>query len=63
MQQAIKKVNTPEILDRLLWEKSGHWEKYGENMYTSETPDEKVFAIKPMNCPDISSVQPRFKKL
>ena len=46
-----KEVNTPEVLDRLLWEKSGHWEKYGENMYTSETPDEKVFAIKPMNCP------------
>ena len=46
-----KGVNTPEVLDRLLWEKSGHWEKYGENMYTSETPDEKVFAIKPMNCP------------
>ena len=46
-----KEVNTPEILDRLLWEKSGHWEKYGENMYTSQTPDEKVFAIKPMNCP------------
>ena len=46
-----KEVNTPEVLDRLLWEKSCHWEKYGENMYTSETPDEKVFAIKPMNCP------------
>jgi threonyl-tRNA synthetase len=46
-----KEVNTPEILDRQLWEKSGHWEKYGDNMYTSETPDEKVFAIKPMNCP------------
>ncbi|MDA8937404.1 threonine--tRNA ligase [Candidatus Pelagibacter sp.] len=46
-----KEVNTPEVLDRLLWEKSGHWEKYGENMYTSVTPDEKVFAIKPMNCP------------
>ena len=46
-----KEVNTPEVLDRMLWEKSGHWEKYGENMYTSETPDEKVFAIKPMNCP------------
>ena len=46
-----KEVNTPEILDRQLWEKSGHWEKYGENMYTSETPDEKVFAIKPLNCP------------
>jgi len=46
-----KEVNTPEILDRALWEKSGHWEKYGEHMYTSKTPDEKVFAIKPMNCP------------
>ena len=46
-----KEVNTPEVLDRLLWEKSGHWEKYAENMYTSKTPDEKVFAIKPMNCP------------
>ena len=46
-----KEVNTPEVLDRSLWEKSGHWEKYGEHMYTSTTPDEKVFAIKPMNCP------------
>ena len=46
-----REVNTPEILDRALWEKSGHWEKYGGNMYTSETPDEKIFAIKPMNCP------------
>ena len=44
-------INTPEVLDRTLWEKSGHWEKFGENMYTSTTPDEKVFAIKPMNCP------------
>ena len=46
-----KEINTPEILDRSLWEKSGHWEKFGENMYTSTTPDEKIFAIKPMNCP------------
>ncbi len=44
-------INTPEILDRSLWEKSGHWDKFGDNMYTSTTPDEKVFAIKPMNCP------------
>ena len=44
-------INTPEILDRSLWEKSGHWEKFGANMYTTATPDEKVFAIKPMNCP------------
>ena len=46
-----KEINTPEILDKTLWEKSGHWEKFGEHMYTSETPDQKVFAIKPMNCP------------
>ncbi len=46
-----KEINTPEILDRTLWEKSGHWEKFGANMYTSTTPDKKVFAIKPMNCP------------
>jgi len=46
-----KEINTPEILDRSLWEKSGHWEKFGANMYTSETPDQKIFAIKPMNCP------------
>jgi len=46
-----KEINTPEILDRSLWEKSGHWEKFGANMYTSTTPDEKIFAIKPMNCP------------
>jgi len=46
-----KEINTPELLDRSLWEKSGHWEKFSEHMYTSETPDEKVFAIKPMNCP------------
>jgi len=46
-----KEINTPEILDKNLWEQSGHWEKFGENMFTSETPDEKIFAIKPMNCP------------
>jgi len=46
-----KEINTPEILDKTLWEQSGHWEKFGENMFTSETPDEKIFAIKPMNCP------------
>ena len=46
-----KEINTPEILDKSLWEKSGHWEKFGEHMFTSETPDKKTFAIKPMNCP------------
>jgi threonyl-tRNA synthetase len=42
---------TPDVMDRSLWEKSGHWEKFGENMYTTQTPDERVYAIKPMNCP------------
>jgi len=43
-------VNTPEMLDKTLWEKSGHWEKFQEYMYTTSV-DEKTFAIKPMNCP------------
>ena len=43
-------VNTPQLVDRSLWEASGHWEKFRENMFTSEAED-KVLAIKPMNCP------------
>ena len=46
-----KEINTPELLDKSLWEESGHWEKFGEHMFTSDTPDKKTFAIKPMNCP------------
>jgi threonyl-tRNA synthetase len=46
-----QEVNGPELMDRTLWEASGHWEKFGENMYTTRTPDERVYAIKPMNCP------------
>jgi threonyl-tRNA synthetase len=46
-----REVNTPELMDRALWEASGHWESFGENMFTSKTEDERVFAIKPMNCP------------
>ncbi len=46
-----EEINTPDVLDRSLWEKSGHWEKFGENMYTTVTPDERVYALKPMNCP------------
>ena len=42
-----REINTPELLDRSLWEKSGHWDKFGEHMFTSTTPDEKIFAIKP----------------
>src|SRR5271154_298080 len=44
-------VNTPEIMDRELWVKSGHIETFGDNMYMTTTPDERTFAIKPMNCP------------
>ncbi|WP_277285157.1 threonine--tRNA ligase [Sneathia sanguinegens] len=45
-----KEIRTPSMLDKELWEISGHWKNYKENMYTS-TIDEKVYAIKPMNCP------------
>jgi threonyl-tRNA synthetase len=44
-------VNTPQVLDRALWETSGHWQTYRENMFTTMTEDERVFALKPMNCP------------
>ncbi|MDJ0448921.1 threonine--tRNA ligase [Methylocystis sp. JR02] len=44
-------VNTPQVLDRVLWETSGHWQTYRENMFVTKTEDERVFAIKPMNCP------------
>lgn len=43
-------VNTPQLVDRSLWERSGHWEKFAEHMFTSEAED-KILAIKPMNCP------------
>jgi threonyl-tRNA synthetase len=44
-------VNTPQVLDRGLWETSGHWENFRENMFVTTTADERVFALKPMNCP------------
>ena len=43
--------NTPDLLDKSLWETSGHWEKFGESMFTTEAKEERIFAIKPMNCP------------
>ena len=43
-------VNTPQLVDRSLWEASGHWEKFRENMFTAES-DDRVLALKPMNCP------------
>ena len=44
-------VNSPDMMEKKLWELSGHWEKFGENMFVTETPDERVFCCKPMNCP------------
>ncbi len=44
-------VKTPQLVDRALWEASGHWDKFRENMFTAETEDERILALKPMNCP------------
>ncbi len=44
-------VNTPDVMDRSLWETSGHWFNYRENMFVTKTEDERIFALKPMNCP------------
>jgi len=44
-------VKAPQIMDRALWEKSGHWEKFGQNMFTCETTEGEELAVKPMNCP------------
>ena len=46
-----QEINTPDIMDRSLWEASGHWETFGEHMYTTETSENRIFALKPMNCP------------
>jgi threonyl-tRNA synthetase len=50
-QAGYQEVNTPELMDRSLWEASGHWESFSEHMYTTETEDGRNYAIKPMNCP------------
>ncbi|RMD61054.1 MAG: threonine--tRNA ligase [Alphaproteobacteria bacterium] len=44
-------VKTPQLIDRALWEASGHWEKFREHMFTAEADHDRVLAIKPMNCP------------
>ncbi len=44
-------VKTPQLVDRTLWERSGHWEKFRENMFTIDDDDDRVLAVKPMNCP------------
>ncbi len=46
-----REINTPEIMSRTLWEASGHWDAFGDAMYTTETADSRQYAIKPMNCP------------
>ena len=46
-----QEVKTPQMIDKSLWEASGHWEKFGENMFTANTQDDKTLALKPMNCP------------
>ena len=46
-----EEVNAPELMAASLWEQSGHLEKFGENMYLTKTPDDRTYAIKPMNCP------------
>ncbi len=48
---AYVEVNTPDVMDRSLWETSGHWMNYRENMFSTQTEDDRVFALKPMNCP------------
>ena len=49
-QHGYLEVHTPQIIDRSLWERSGHWEKFRDDMFVTEAED-RVFAIKPMNCP------------
>ena len=46
-----EEINTPDIMDKSLWERSGHLEKFGDNMFTTEAREERVYALKPMNCP------------
>ena len=50
-QAGYQEVNTPDVMDRGLWETSGHWQNYRDHMFTTSTEDQRVFALKPMNCP------------
>jgi threonyl-tRNA synthetase len=50
-QAGYREINTPEIMAKALWEKSGHNAAFGDNMFTSETVDGRIYAVKPMNCP------------
>ncbi len=49
-QHGYREVRTPQVMDRVLWERSGHWENYRENMFTTES-EKRDYAVKPMNCP------------
>ncbi len=51
LKREYQEVNAPQILDKALWETSGHWGWYRESMFVTQTEDQRVFAIKPMNCP------------
>ncbi len=46
-----QEIHTPSVMDRALWEASGHWDSFGEHMFTTETEDGRIYALKPMNCP------------
>jgi threonyl-tRNA synthetase len=51
LEAGFQEVNAPELMDASLWQQSGHLEKFGENMFLTKTPDDRLYAIKPMNCP------------
>ena len=51
LSKSYEEVKTPQVIDRILWEKSGHWDKFQEHMFMAKGDDEKVLALKPMNCP------------
>ncbi len=51
LSKTYEEVKTPQVIDRSLWEKSGHWDKFKEHMFMAKGDDEKVLALKPMNCP------------
>jgi threonyl-tRNA synthetase len=50
-EEGYEEVNTPDLMDRSLWETSGHWQNYRDHMYTTQTQGDRLLALKPMNCP------------
>jgi threonyl-tRNA synthetase len=50
-EEGYEEVNTPDLMDRSLWETSGHWQNYRDHMYTTQTLDKRTLALKPMSCP------------